>query len=103
MDQVVGRARVAAVESVLRPSDDMGNYELMICHRDQEDWGPNIISRLAYYTLETKIDPGETMDLGEAAPEGSTIAALLFFPYAKFTVRRRKAGLLLCMGITKDE
>src|ERR1700690_4212010 len=32
--------------------NDLGNYELMICQRDQEDWGPDLISRLAYYTLQ---------------------------------------------------
>lgn len=75
----------------------------MICHRDDEDWGPNLISRLAYYTLEEKLEPGETMDIGPAAPDGSTIAALLFLEYARFKVRGKKAGLLLCIGITADE
>ncbi len=83
--------------------NDLGNYELVICHRDEEDWGADLISRLAYYTLEARIDPGETMDIAEAAPLDSTIAALLFFEYGKFEVRNRKAGLLLCVGITADE
>ena len=81
----------------------LGNYELMICQRQEEDWGPDLISRLAYYTLEAKLEPGETMDIAEAMPDGSTIAALLFFKYATFRVRQRKAGLLLCLGITADE
>jgi hypothetical protein len=55
------------------------------------------------YTLESKLNPGETMDIGPAAPQGSTITALLFFDYARFTVHRGKAGLLLCLGITVDE
>src|SRR5262245_45040168 len=59
--------------------NDLGNYELMICHRDEEDWGPDLISRLAYYTLRARLNPGETMDIGEAAPDDSTTAALLFF------------------------
>ena len=83
--------------------NDLGNYELMICHRDDEDWGANIISRLAYYTLDAKLNPGETMDIAEAVPEGSTISAFLFFGYGKFKVRSSKAGLLLCLGITADE
>lgn len=80
-----------------------GNYELAICHRDDEEWGANLISRLAHYTLEAVLNPGETMDIGSATPEGSTIAALLFFDYGRFTVRGRNAGLLLCLGITADE
>ena len=80
-----------------------GVYELMICHRDDEAWGPNLISQLAHYTLEAELNPGETMDIGPATPPGSTIAALLFLEYARFTVRGKQAGLLLCLGITKDE
>jgi hypothetical protein len=83
--------------------NDLGNYELMICHRDDEPWGANVISRLAYYTLEAKLNPGETMDIGSALPDDSTLAAFLFLNYATFKVRGRKAGLLLCVGITADE
>ena len=83
--------------------NDLGNYELMICHRDDEPWGANVISRLAYYTLEAKLNAGETMDIGSALPDDSTLAAFLFFNYARFKVRGRKAGLLLCVGITPDE
>src|SRR3990172_4485853 len=60
----------------------LGNYELMICHRDDEHWGSNLISQLANYTLEAELNPGDTMDIGPAAPEGSSISALLFFEYA---------------------
>jgi hypothetical protein len=83
--------------------NELGNYELMICHRDDEEWGPGIISRLASYTLEAELNPGDTMDIGPAVPEDSQITAFLFFEYAKFTVRDRPAGLLLCVGITAEE
>ncbi len=83
--------------------NDLGNYELMICHRDDEEWGPDLISKLAYYALEAELKPGDTMDIGPAAPEGSTIAALLFLDYGRFEVRGEKAGLLLCIGVTADE
>jgi hypothetical protein len=75
----------------------------MICQRPDAEWGAGIISRLAYYTLEAELNPGETMDLGDASPDGSSIVAFLFFDYARFEVRRRSAGLLLCVGITDDE
>ncbi|MBM4031337.1 MAG: suppressor of fused domain protein [Planctomycetes bacterium] len=80
-----------------------GNYELMICHRGDDECGPNIISRLANYTLDAALNPGETMDIGPAAPDGSTITAFLFLDYARFRVRGRDAGLLLCLGITAKE
>lgn len=99
---------IVAVTSELIGCDDqvkskLGNYELMICQRKNVDWGAEIISQLAHYTLQAKLNPGETMDIGPATPKGSTITAFLFFDYARFTVRRRKAGLLLCLGITADE
>jgi len=30
-----------------KPNASYADYELMICHRSPNDWGPNIISRLA--------------------------------------------------------
>lgn len=99
---------IAYVTSELIGMDDqapgeLGNYELMICHRTPCDWGPRIIRLLAHYTLDTPLNPGDTMDIGPATPEGSTIGALLFLEYAKFRVLGRAAGLLLCIGITQDE
>jgi hypothetical protein len=82
---------------------ELGNYELMICHRTPSDLGPRIIRLLAHHTLDTPLNPGDTMDIGEVMPEGSTIAALLFLEYARFKVLGRDAGLLLCVGITQDE
>lgn len=99
---------VVAVTSELIGCDDQlpnnqGNYELMICSREEDEWGPNIICQLAHYTLECALNPGETMDIGPAAPDGSSIAAMLFSDYGRFQVRDRDAGLLLCLGITADE
>jgi suppressor of fused protein SUFU len=83
--------------------NSLGNYELAICHRDDEPWGPGLISRLALYTLEAVLEPGETMDIATATPEGSTIAAFLFQEFARFEVLGRRAGILLCLGITSEE
>jgi hypothetical protein len=82
---------------------ELGNYELMICHRTASDWGPRVMRLLAHYTLDTPLNPGDTMDIGAVTPEGSTIVALLFLEYARFRVLGRDAGLLLCIGITQDE
>jgi len=86
-----------------QPANDQGNYELIICSRENDEWGQNIIGQLAHYTLEFVLNPGETMDIGSATPDGSTIAALLFCDYGRFRVRDRDAGLLLCLGLTSDE
>lgn len=99
---------VLTVTAELIGTDDqvrssLGNYELAICHRSAETWGPNLISRLAYHTLETPLEPGETMDIGPIAPDGSGIAALLFESYGRFEIEGRKAGVLLCIGITEEE
>ncbi|TWT74419.1 Suppressor of fused protein (SUFU) [Posidoniimonas polymericola] len=83
--------------------NSMGNYELAICSRDDDDWGANIIGQLAHYTLETVLEPGQTMDIGPATPDGSSITAFLFCDYGRFTVRDQNAGLILCIGITAPE
>ncbi|HET6828732.1 MAG TPA: suppressor of fused domain protein [Ramlibacter sp.] len=84
-------------------ANEQGAYELAICHRDDERWGPNIISRLANYVFESPLNPGETMDIGSAVPQGSSVAAFLFHDLARFEFRGEPAGVLLCIGITEDE
>ena len=103
-------AGVVAVTAELIGRDDqppspLGNYELMICEKGEREpsWGASLISRLAHYTLEVPLEPGETMDIGSAAPPGSTIVALLFSEYSRFDVLDRECGLLLCIGITAGE
>ena len=81
----------------------LGNYGLAICHRTDEALGAQTIGSLAYYTLDARLEPGQTMDIGRAVPARSTISAFLFGQFGRFTVRGRKAGLLLCIGITSDE
>jgi Suppressor of fused protein (SUFU) len=81
----------------------LGNYELAICSRTSDPWGGNVISRLANYTLHTSLNPGETMDIASAVPDGANITAFLFLEYGRLKVRGRKAGILLCLGITVEE
>jgi hypothetical protein len=99
---------VVAVTCELIGDDDqipnaLGNYELAICRRAESDWGNHIIKRLAYYTLQTPLEPGQTMDIGSGIPAGSTISAVLFTDFGRFVVRGRRAGILLCLGITREE
>lgn len=86
-----------------KPDACYADYELMICHRNPIDWGPNIISRLAPYTQTAYIGSGETMDIGPSCPEGSTIAAFLFDTYDTFTLFDHPFELRLCIGITQAE
>ena len=90
------------IGSEQRPNS-RGSYELAVAHQGQEDWGVDIICSLAYYTLENVIDHGETMDIEEAVPDGSTIAALLFKRIAVFEHIGKPANVICCIGITKDE
>ena len=85
--------------------NELGNYELAICHRAEEDgrWGKSLISKLSYYTLDAEMKPNETMSLGPSVPKGSTIAAFLFLEFGRFRVCDKDAGVLLCQGITADE
>ena len=82
----------------------IGNYELMLCLPKgvEAHWATDMLAALAYASLEAAFEPGETCDIGET-PEGSTITWLLFSEYARFRVRDRACGLLLCIGITEPE
>lgn len=82
---------------------EIGEYELMMCFRQENNWAPSLLSRLAPYTFETELKPGETMDIAPAMPENSTIAGLLFVSYRQFKVSNENAGILLCIGITESE
>ena len=81
----------------------LGQYELMMCFRSANDWAPSLLSRLAPYTFDAALNPGETMDIGPSMPDNSTIAGLLFVSYRQFKVNDTNAGILLCIGITKSE
>ena len=43
------------------------------------------------------------MSIGSQSPKESSIEALLFLEFGRFEIQGRKAGLLLCVGITADE
>jgi len=84
--------------------NSIGNYELMICHSEAQDWGASLISKLSYYTLESSLNSGETMNLGgNFVLDNSEIKALIFSKYADFKVKGKKYGILLVVGITADE
>jgi hypothetical protein len=86
-----------------KPDDSYADYELMICHRRPDNWGPNVISRLAPYTQDAYIGAGETMDIDSVTPADSKIKAFLFDTYGTFTLFARDFELRLCIGITKPE
>jgi hypothetical protein len=86
-----------------KPDASYADYELMICHRKDDSWGPNVISRLAPYTQEAYIHASDSMDIGEATPKDSTIKAFLFDDYGSFELFGETFQLRLCLGITQDE
>ncbi|HEY8751720.1 MAG TPA: suppressor of fused domain protein [Tepidisphaeraceae bacterium] len=81
----------------------LGTYELVIAHRDDMDWGANVISKLARYTCDVRVQPGQTMDIGSAAPNKSSISGFFFDDYKRMKFNNEDAGLLLCIGLTADE
>jgi len=99
----LGGAVYVTAELTGKPDACYADYELMICHRSPDEWGPNVISRLAPYTQEAFIDAGETMEIDQATPPDSQIKAFLFDTFASFTLFGQKNELRLCIGITKPE
>ena len=86
-----------------KPTACYADYELMICHRSPQEWGPNVISRLAPYTQEAYIGAGESMDIDRATPPESRIKAFVFDTYATFPLFGQDNELRLCIGITTPE
>ena len=84
-------------------SSDAGNFEFMIIHKAEERWGAKLISKLAYYTLDSSINSGETMDIGPFSEKNNSIKAIIFDKYFQFSIGFKKYGLMLIIGITQDE
>jgi hypothetical protein len=80
-----------------------GTFELAIAHREDHKWGANIISKLARYTCDAVLQPGQTMDIGSAVPAKSTIAGFFFDDFKRMKYQGDDAGVLLCIGLTADE
>ena len=83
--------------------NELGQYELAVCQKEPETWGLDLILKLSYYTLESPINHGETMDIGAAVPEGSNISAFLSRCLGMYTAFARKANVICCVGITERE
>lgn len=84
----------------------LGNYELMICARQELPKAGDLISKLARYTCDAELEAGQTMDFGTFFGD-TTLRALLFaHPYDTpvfFEFLDQQYGLLLCIGITAEE
>ena len=84
----------------------LGNYELMVCTRTEVAAAPDLIARLAQQTLESVLEPGESMDIGTFLGDATMRALLFTHPGSaptRFTLEGKHCGLLLCIGITTSE
>jgi hypothetical protein len=93
-------------EDVGQQPSSLGHYELMICVRQELAKAADLVSKLARYTCEAELEPGQTMDLGTYLGD-ATIRALLFAhprdEAVRFEFLGERYGLLLCIGITAEE
>ncbi|MBI3878653.1 MAG: suppressor of fused domain protein [Verrucomicrobia bacterium] len=93
-------------EDVGQLPSSLGNYELMVCVREELSRAADMISRLARYTCEAELEAGATMDLPDFF-SGSIIKALVFAHPSdqpvQFEFLGQRYGLLLCIGITAEE
>lgn len=108
-DYVPGMTYVTAEltgEDVGQLPTSLGNYELMVCVREESPRAADLISRLARYTCDAVLEPGESMDLQDFFDD-SVIEALLFTHPGEqplqFEFLGQRYGLLLCIGITGAE
>ena len=80
------------------------SYELMICSPEEDPRAATLISRLARYTLDAALNPGETMDC--PVFPGSAITGLVFTaPEIReaLSFGGEAFDLLFYMGITSGE
>lgn len=93
-------------EDVGQLPTSIGNFELMVCFREEHSRGADMVSRLARYTCEARLEAGATMDLPDFFRD-SAIKALLFAHPGdnpvQFQLAGQRCGLLLCIGITAEE
>jgi hypothetical protein len=93
-------------EDVGQKPNSLGNYELMICTKKENDHAVGLISKLARYTCDAKLEAGQTMDIGTYFKDSSLRALLFAHPADQpvyFDFLGRRYGLLLCIGITAEE
>ena len=84
----------------------LGNYELMICARSELEEAASFIARLACYTCDAVLEPGQTMDIGDFFGDRSLRAMLFTHPSegpTHFEFLGHRYSLLLCVGITPQE
>lgn len=86
-----------------QPPNKAGQYELAVCQVEPDDWAVGIMSKLAYYTLETILEHGQTMEIEPAVPPGSNIVAFLFRRIAEYEAFGKPANVICCVGITRSE
>jgi hypothetical protein len=108
-DYVPGMTYVTADltgEDVGQLPTSLGHYELMVCVREDLPRAADMISRLARYTCDAKLEVGATMDLTDFFTD-SVVKALLFAhptdEPVQFEFLGQRYGLLLCIGITAEE
>lgn len=88
-----------------RPSS-LGNYELMVCVREETPELAEMISQLAAYTREAALEPGDTMEFGDKSSDSAISALFFIYPGEEplyFEFLGQRYGLLLCVGITAEE
>ncbi len=82
---------------------DAGNYELMVAHRKDNDWGPSLIAALAYYTMDASLNSGETMSLSPHYSNDTDLSALIFDKYCEIEHKGHTLGVMALIGITEAE
>lgn len=97
-------ADVSGEETAQIPNGS-GNYELMICMKNEDARASSLISQLAQYSCDECLSVGETMDC-DWFSESNVVGFLFVQPEttpSQFELYNRYFSLLLCVGITQAE
>ena len=87
-----------------RVTGSFGPYEYAFAHRDpKQTFGVGLISKLAVYSDDELVEPGNTMDLPrQASPRRTRLRGLLFSDFGRLD-DPLGTGVLLVVGLTHDE
>jgi hypothetical protein len=84
----------------------LGRYELAaVC--DDENWCIEILTKIGRQSLETVLNPGDTLDIGPWVDSSAVLQGIVFEEACSLRIRvgihREQCGLLRCIGITRQE
>jgi hypothetical protein len=87
-----------------QPANSLGRYELAMASEEKDlAWTSNILTRLAFATLDEVFDENHTIDITAWVEPECQIKGLLLTKLFTGQIKHQSFGALFCFGLTKIE